>query len=273
MKSGIRACVTFIVAALLSSLPIQVYASHSWGTYHWARVANPFTLQVVDSVTPDWQGELNDTLVEWANSEVLDFADVAGSEDSKVRRRCPMVAGQIRVCNMTYGQNGWLGLATIGIDPNGHIDQGSAKLNDSYDWYFTAAEKNHVMCQEVGHLFGLGHTSEDGSSQSTCMDYSTDPDSQWPNAHDYLQLATIYATTDSYDSYDTGVPDGDSGGGCNPRAKKCNQAARALAEVPPMGVRVNRGRNFEIWIAARNDGGLWIHHVYLAPGAVFNPAH
>ncbi len=27
------------------------------------------------------------------------------------------------------------------------------------------------MCREIGHTFGLGHTSEDGSSQNTCMDY------------------------------------------------------------------------------------------------------
>jgi hypothetical protein len=47
------------------------------------------------------------------------------------------------------------------------------------------------MCQEVGHLFGLGHTSEGGSSQGTCMDYSNSPDSQWPNAQDYDMLACV----------------------------------------------------------------------------------
>ena len=33
------------------------------------------------------------------------------------------------------------------------------------------------MCQEIGHVFGLGHTSGDDSSQSTCMDYSRDSSS------------------------------------------------------------------------------------------------
>jgi len=38
---------------------------HAWGTYHWERSSNPFTLLVVDSVTGDWQFELNIGLDEW----------------------------------------------------------------------------------------------------------------------------------------------------------------------------------------------------------------
>jgi hypothetical protein len=175
-----------------------------------------------------------------------------------------MVQGQMRVCNAAYGYNGWLGLATIGLDPNGHIDRGTAKMNDSYSWYWTFEEKNHVMCQEIGHVFGLGHTSEDGSSQQSCMDYSTDPLSQWPNQHDYDQLTAIYGHTDSYNSYDDGSGSGgDSGGGCTaPPGKGCNKNG---ADVPPMGVRVVRGPHHEIWVAPRGDGGLWIHHIRLAP--------
>ena len=53
------------------------------------------------------------------------------------------------------------------------------------------------MCQEVD-TFGLGHTSEDGSSQNTCMDYFSKTGanagstlSPHPNQHDSDELTTI----------------------------------------------------------------------------------
>src|SRR6266542_971935 len=84
-----------------------------------------------------------------------------------------------------------------------HISQGIAKMNDSYS--MNLAEKQHVICQEIGHTFGLAHQSEDGSSQNTCMDYyqnksDTDTTSTHPNQHDYDELAIIYAHLDSFNS-------------------------------------------------------------------------
>ncbi len=43
-----------------------------------------------------------------------------------------MATGQLRVCSAAYRRNGWLGLASINLDSNGHITKGSAKMNDSY---------------------------------------------------------------------------------------------------------------------------------------------
>lgn len=94
------------------------------------------------------------------------------------------------------------------------------------------------------------------------MDYSSSLGSQTPNAHDYEELGLIYAHVDSYNSYDNGSSSG--GGGCNaPPGRGCN--ANAAGDVPPMGVRVHKGQHEEIWVAPRADGGLWIHHVRLAP--------
>jgi len=260
---------TWILALpLLVTVSLSASASHSWNNYHWARTTASFTLKVVDSTTTDWDSELNTALQLWSVAPVLD-ATVASSDDSnKTRKRCQTVRGQMRVCNAAYGQNGWLGLATIGLDSQGHIDRGTAKMNDSYDWYWTPEEKNHVMCQEIGHVFGLTHTSEDGTSQQTCMDYSTSPDSQWPNDHDYEELALIYSHLDAYNSYDGGTSSGGGDGGvCNaPPGKGCNKnGSKPLAEVPPMGVRVVATRFFQVWVAPRADGGLWIHHLRLAP--------
>ncbi|WP_308368282.1 MULTISPECIES: hypothetical protein [unclassified Microbulbifer] len=247
---------------LISTLSAGAAADHSWGNYHWARNTSSFDLQVVDSVTSDWQSELNNTLSQWSSSSVLNLAITSGDDTSNTRKRCPMVTGQMRVCNAAYGNNGWLGLASIGLDSNGHIDQGTAKVNDTYSSYWQdQTEKNHVMCQEVGHVFGLGHTSEDGSSQSTCMDYSNDPNSQWPNQHDYQMLSDIYNHLDSYKSYDDGGSS--DGGSCNaPPGKGCNKNSNGAV---PLGVRVHRDHDREVWVAARNDGGLWVHHIRRVP--------
>jgi len=260
---------TSAVAAAMALTAGAASASHSWNGYHWARTSNPFTLKVVDSVTPTWDSTFQDALSHWGQSTILDF-NVAASDDSgKTRRRCPMVTGQMRVCNNTYGRNGWLGLATIGLDNQGHIDQGTAQMNDSYSEYWTQEEMNHVMCQETGHVFGLAHTSEDGSSQNTCMDYSTSSTSQWPNQHDYDELQTIYSHTDSYNSYDDSTGGGGGGGGgggkpCNaPPGKGCNKfGARSPT---PLGLLVHATDRYQIWVANRPDGGLWVSHVLLAP--------
>jgi len=255
MKKLIAAATAAAISVGAASVAL---ASHSWGNYHWARTTSSFTLSVTDSVSPLWDAELQDTLNNWAQSQSLEFAVVGTDDGDRARKRCSAIAGQIRVCNAAYGNNGWLGLASIGLDSQGHIDQGTAKMNDSYDSYFTQDERNHVMCQEVGHLFGLGHTSEDGSSQSTCMDYSSDPSSQWPNSHDMQMISSIYAHIDAYNSYLSGATPPPCKG------KGCNGPALANDNVP-MGILVHKGDHEEIWVASRADGGYWIHHVRLAP--------
>jgi len=189
-----------LIVALIALGASDASASHSWSTYHWARTANPFTLALGRNTTGDWTDHLATTSTKWSDSAVLDTAVVAGSTTG---RKCRPSSGTVQVCNAAYGTNGWLGLAQIWLS-GGHIYQGVAKMNDSYfnlPQYNNWSEKQHVMCQEVGHTFGLGHTSEDGSSQNTCMDYyrnlTDDKVSTAPNAHDFEQLATIYAHLDS----------------------------------------------------------------------------
>jgi hypothetical protein len=108
----------------------------------------------------------------------------------------------VEVCNAAYGYNGWLGVAQIWISGS-HITQGTVKVNDSYfntSTYNTPAWRNLVMCQEVGHTFGLDHQDEnfDNPNLGTCMDYTNDPSTnQHPNQHDYDELVTIYTHLDS----------------------------------------------------------------------------
>lgn len=247
-------------AVVLCAAALTAQANHSWNNYHWARTAQNFPLQVVDSVTPEWDGELGQTLTDWSKSTALDLAVTGVDDSSRTRRRCNAVSGQIRVCNSAYGNNGWLGLASINLDSSGHIIQGTAKMNDSYSASFASQdERDHVMCQEVGHLFGLGHTTEDGSSQNTCMDYSQSPTSTRPNQHDYDQLASTYAHLDTYNSYASG-----GGGGVPCHGKKC--ASKGAAGQNLMGIRVRKGVFDEVWAKPDGAGGTWIYHITLAPG-------
>jgi hypothetical protein len=188
-----------IAVVVFASVVGAATANHSWGNYHWARTSNPFTVKLGDNVTSDWDAYLATASSGWTQSSVLDTTVVAGGGKG---RRCRPTSGRVEVCNGAYGNNGWLGIASIWATGD-HITQGTVKLNDTYfdtAQYNTAAWRNLVMCQEVGHTFGLDHQDENFTNPNlgTCMDYTNSPASnQYPNAHDYQQLEAIYAHLDS----------------------------------------------------------------------------
>ena len=180
----------------LSSTPAQ--ADHSWNNYHWGRTG-AVQVQIHSSVTSDWSDELSVANTDWNKSTVLDNTVVAGATDSRTRRRCPTMSGAVRVCNYTYGRNGWAGLASISVS-GGHIVRATAKMNDTYLAQDSAAMRQLVMCQEVGHDWGLDHQDENFNNPNlgTCMDYTNNPSTnQHPNQHDYDQLAAIYNHSDA----------------------------------------------------------------------------
>lgn len=196
-----------IIFLLLASFATAVKASHSWGNYHWGRSANPFTLNLGDNVSSNWDAYLATTSTDWSKSNVLDTLIVQGNSNP---RNCRATSGRVEVCNNKYGNNGWLGLAQIWIS-GGHIYQGVTKVNDTYFTtvkYNTPAWRNMVMCQKVGHTLGLDHQDEifNNPNLGTCMDYTDSPESnQHPNQHDYDQLEAIYAHLDSFTTLQSGT--------------------------------------------------------------------
>ena len=199
MKSKIY--VAFIAAIALfaaMTFPTGTSANHSWNGYHWARTSNPFNLKVVDSNTTDWDDNLNAANAAWGSSSVLNMLYEAGDSTSRARKRCVMITGRVHSCNAAYGNNGWLGLASINISGS-HITQGSSKMNDSYfaGGGYTETNRQHVMCQEIGHTLGLDHQSTSGADLNTCMDYANALDNPNPNQHDYDELVSIYSHLDS----------------------------------------------------------------------------
>ena len=209
--SFIRSAVIYAVALLGIAVPATSSATHSWGGYHWARTTPQFTLKIGTNLTsPDWSAHLAQISRDWNSPEMVGatFTPILTKiVVGQANKRCSMVAGTTQVCNGRYGNNGWLGLASIYITGGEHITKGSAKLNDTYFdtvTYNNPNERQHVMCQEVAHTFGLDHQSTDGSSQNTCMDYFSNTGSNagstqstGPNAHDFDELNTIYTHTDS----------------------------------------------------------------------------
>lgn len=180
----------FVVVAIVALAAPSAFASHAWGTYHWNKPGSSVALVLGDNVSGNWDTYLRNVEADWDAAGVLNLSVGAGQSST-----CSPRAGRVEVCARAYGSTGWLGLAQIWLSGS-HISQGTAKMNTSYFMY--ESEKRHVMCQEVGHTFGLGHTSTNGSSQNTCMDYysntsNSDMTSTRPNSHDYSMLASIYA--------------------------------------------------------------------------------
>lgn len=208
------------IVALSVGLAGPVFASHSWGSYHWATTDNVAKPLLVDNTSADWKNRISLARDDWNGS--ANVATGFEPNGTNTSRRCSMYTGEIQVCNGSYGYNGWLGIATISVSGD-HIVAGSTKLNDSYfglSTYSSESWKQMVACQEIGHNFGLGHQDEnfDNLNLGTCMDYTSDPDglpsNLHPNTHDYQQLATIYN-----DHIDSAPPPPDTGGckgrGCN----------------------------------------------------------
>ena len=189
----------FSVVAIINMYVAFPSANHSWNGYHWARTSNPFTVKLGDNLSSGWTANLVTASSDWSQSDVLNTSVVQGQAKG---RNCRPPAGRVEVCNGAYGNNGWLGIAQISVSGK-HITSGSVRVNDTYfntAAYSDPAWRNLVVCQEVGHTFGLDHQDEDFDNPNlgTCMDYTDQPQTnQHPNAHDYAELGIIYAHLDS----------------------------------------------------------------------------
>ena len=189
-----------VAAALLGPGSRPAAADHGWGNYHWARSGDEARVQVVDSVTSEWDATLQRAVARWNRSPVLRGVIAAGSVDD--RRSCTAVPGKIRVCNAAYGTsdvwNGTVGLTTIRTDSAGHLLQAQVRLNETYlksrssgyGYLNDPTAWREVVCHELGHAFGLDHNDGSGS----CLRAVIRPGGFFPNpnGHDYDQLLIQY---------------------------------------------------------------------------------
>jgi hypothetical protein len=252
----------FAAGLALAAFSSTASANHSWSTYHWGRGAGEFTLRLDDNVSSAWDPYLqtasaSSSYNDWTDSTVMNTT-IAPSTNTK---QCSPTSGRVEVCNANYGSTGWSGLASVWTS-GGHIVQGTAKLNDYYWW--NAYKRQQVMCQEVGHTFGLGHQSVSGTSNfDSCMTYDKagPTNDQWPDAHDYAQLRCIYDKTFVPTASDrctkTGHDDTTTTVGSTSAATKLPAAARAVdtADRRQRGQLVDRSANGRVEVYERDFGG------------------
>jgi hypothetical protein len=185
------------------------------------------SLVVAENLDSEWNSHFNAAVSDWNASTVLSLSTIGGTKNPVT---CPPTLGRIDVCNAAYGNTGWLGVAQIWIGPGSHITQATTLVNDTYfnsPQYDSDAWRRFVICQEIGHAFGLDHQDErfTNTNIGTCMDYTDDPDGTIegqlsnlrPNAHDYEQLVSIYSHLD--------------GGGGGGRGRSA--AAGSRPDLPP----------------------------------------
>jgi hypothetical protein len=207
--------ILLLAATLLTATTVS-FADHSWANYHWQD--GNLSPTVLNKSVPTDVFDVPLAVQEWADlSTPLQPVMASGG------------SGDVEVIMKRMNAN-WLGVARIWVDGDGHIQKGRVELNRIYLNSLTAVEWDHVLCQELGHIWGLGHNPDGaagGTPDDTCMNGS-----QYlgqypaPNLHDAAQLNAIYDHTDVID--EGGEDDGGGGGGggnCPPRNPNCQFGA------------------------------------------------
>ncbi len=128
---------------------------------------------------------------------------------------------QINSFNGNYGYTNWLGIAELQLWDGWTIIYGRTRLNQYHldNGSYSATNKKHVACQEIGHMFGLDHNRD---QFDTCMN-DTILTAPQPNAHDADMLVSIY------------------GAGPPPICETC----------PRVALQANNGQ----WVVAEGGGG------------------
>src|SRR3990170_833788 len=106
-KSFVR--VALVTGAALAALTPAI-ANHSWSGYHWAGDGQNLAVRVNTATTAVWNTSVGDAISDWNQSTELTLTRAASSANTK---KCSPIAGQILVCNASYGKRGWLGIASI----------------------------------------------------------------------------------------------------------------------------------------------------------------
>ncbi len=200
-RSRLMLAAGLLLAVTVVGMPGR--AHHTWVNYHWPRPANPVVLPYKVSIAnpTTWGTLVNKVTYEWGNV----YQYKPGTLDAFNFKA--VSAGQKFTIDIAdFGANGWFGASTINVSPaTGHIISAAVQINDFYfkGTYNTARARDHVLCQEVGHVLGLEHNRLPQIFGASCMndDASTLnlPRFRTPNYHDADQINSNYSHLDPAD--------------------------------------------------------------------------
>ncbi len=159
-------------------------AQHSWENYHLPDWALERPIQVLNTSSYEADLEAWNTL---AGNPVTLTVDSGSGFTIEIR-------------DGGDASSGWLGLASVWANSEGHISKGVVTMNMTVLAQYDSNVAAHVLAQEIGHILGLGHQrNADDSAMDDCQGRGagwlrclSSVEGMTPNPHDGEQLAEVY---------------------------------------------------------------------------------
>ena len=129
---------------------------NTWGT---GRSCKGLDLQIINNLDEKWESYFQQSINDWENGSP-DVLTLRLRTPAVYDPECEPIQGAMKVCNGDYGPTDWLGWNTIVVSASNDIISSVAIMNDYRLNKRSVATKQHIMCHEIGHGFGLGHWDE-----------------------------------------------------------------------------------------------------------------